>query len=348
MKICFMTAWNLDSGPFIHASLIVKELINMGHKVNVLSFIRDSFHGTAFIDRDKPYVTRCFSTYNSSPPVLDVEPFIENDYDVFIVEDLGMMPMDLLYKIFPVIKRKALTINVVHDKKPSLKHSYYQFEWDAVICTDKRFSNFLKKIYPPDIIHIIPHPVNPMKKGDKARARKKMKLPMDKKILFTFGQRVRFLKEILPTLKSLTKKYPLATLVVSNRDTDYLKKIKHPEIILHEKRPNLETIYDYLHASDALILHRNDLGGAVYSSSTYQCLGAGCPILASDVDLFFPFKKEVFKYANKTELKKNIIDIFEETPRHKSIMKAAENLIEDNSPNKITKQFLELFKSIEK
>ncbi len=348
MKICIMTAWNLDSGPFIHASAIVRELIKMGHKVTILSFMKESFHGTAFIGRDEPFVKRCFSTCNAEPNILDIEPIIEDDYDVFMVEDLGMMPMDLLYKVFPVIKRKAVTINMVHDKKPSFKHSYYQFKWDAVVCVDKRFRDFLKKIYPPDTIHIIPHPINALKKGDKARARKKMKLPPDKKILFTFGQRLRFFKEILPAIKRIPKKYPLAVLVVSNKDTGYLKNIKNPEIILHEKRPGLAAIYDYLHASDALILHRQGLGGAVYSSSTFHCLGAGCPIVASDVDLFYPFRKEVFKYRNQAQFRKNIIDIFEETPPYISTMKAAEKLINKNSPELITKQFLELFKSLKK
>ena len=106
------------------------------------------------------------------------------------------------------------------------------------------------------------------------------------------------------------------------------------DIDLREERPNVKKLYEYLHASDCLVLHRKHTGGredlAVVSSSTYQCLGAMCPIIATDVNLFWPFKKEVMKYRDMEGIEKNLIRVFEKDERYKKTMDEAEELLKKN------------------
>ena len=131
MKIAIMSGWNLDAGPSVYSEFIGKEFLKMGHKLTVFSFSKESFHGTAFVGKDEDYVIRCFSTSSAKQPFLNPVPFVENDYELFIVQDLGMLPMDELHKIFPLIRRKAKTINVVHDNSTSEKPSFYQFDYSS-------------------------------------------------------------------------------------------------------------------------------------------------------------------------------------------------------------------------
>ena len=177
-----------------------------------------------------------------------------------------------------------------------------------------------------------------------------MGLPVDKKIIFTFGQRMSDFSPVIPTFKEISKKYPLLFLVASSKDVDWLKKEKSIEIDLREERPSIKKVYDYLHASDCLILHRKHTGGskdlAVVSSSTYQCLGALCPIIATDVNLFWPFKREVMKYRDMEGLEKNIISVFEEDDKCKEVIKAAEKFLEENTPRELAGKYIQLFKKL--
>jgi len=116
MKIAMMSAWNQTSGVSIHAELIGEEWVKAGHDLKVFSFLEDDFHGYSLIGVDQPYITRCFGTPGRSN-YLDPIPFLKENYDFFVVQDLGMLPKDKLAKIFPHIQRKAKTILVVHASK---------------------------------------------------------------------------------------------------------------------------------------------------------------------------------------------------------------------------------------
>ena len=100
MKIGLMGAWNTDSGASIHTELIGRNFIKLGHKIVVFSFFKHSFHGTAIVGEDEDYVNRCFTVSSAEKPQLLATPFLVNDYQFFVVEDLGMLPCDHLGKIF--------------------------------------------------------------------------------------------------------------------------------------------------------------------------------------------------------------------------------------------------------
>ena len=63
---------------------------------------------------------------------METAPILEADFDIFVVQDLGMLPMDHLLDIFPQIQKKAKMVSVVHDGELSRKPEYFKFDWDHV------------------------------------------------------------------------------------------------------------------------------------------------------------------------------------------------------------------------
>ncbi|MGQ9543570.1 MAG: hypothetical protein ACUVTM_05755 [Candidatus Bathyarchaeia archaeon] len=341
MKIGMMSAWNLDAGPSIHAELIGREWVKMGHKLHVFSFLRSDYHGTVFVREDEDYVHRCFGTRGD----LDPRPILRSDFNYFIVQDLCMLPKDDLGKIYHHIKRKAKTINIIHDAELSSNPSFYQFDWDAIVCFDDRYRMFLREVYPENQIYTIPYPCHPVVKGDKIVARRMLGLPEDKKILLVFGQRVRGDLEMIRSISSLGRKYSILLLIVSIH-AEGLVEAENIQVGVRREAPRIDELYNYLHAADALILNRRVEKGAVISSTAHQCLGAGCPIVALDSPFFEYFKDEVLKYRTSGEFEDNLIEVFEGGEKVRRSLRAAEKYVKENSSEKIAERYLELFRRL--
>ena len=106
MKIAIMAAWNSTSGVAMHSEPIGKAFIAMGHEVTVFTFLNNDLHGEGPTAKDEHYVIRCFGTKNNTN-FFNPLPFIEKDYEILLVEDLGMLPVYKLNNIISVIKQKA-------------------------------------------------------------------------------------------------------------------------------------------------------------------------------------------------------------------------------------------------
>ena len=341
-KIAMMTAWNTDSGVAIHAEPVGKAWIETGHDLRIFTFLKDDFHGEEITAEDEPFVTHCFGL-STGTNTLDPRPILSADYDFFVVQDLGMLPKDKLGRIFPLIKEKAKTVHVVHDNAPSADPAFYQHDWDAIVYFDLRQEGFLKRIY-GETAHYIPFPCFPRRRGDKAEARRKLGLPPQKKIVVVFCR--RSYRPYLPQLPDPHLEDVLF-LVLTNRDieaawpqTEVRREPFFPHSLLDE----------YLFAADALILHKmstapQEIG--ILSSTAYQCLGAGCPILAPRLsDFVWPFDREVLKYAGREELKALLLDVFAERERYRESQAAAEEFVEKYAPKKVAQQFVALFHSL--
>lgn len=343
-----MTSWNADSGAGLHAELIGRELIKKGHELKIFSFLKSDFHGRNFLREDEPFVVRCFGTPKTD--FLDPRPIIKEPMDIFIVEDLGMLPKDKLSKLFPLIKKRAKTVNIIHDNKLSSDSSFYQFPWDKVIVFDKRYRDIFKNVYQKEKPQIIPYPCGYWKKGNQEKNRIKLKLPIDKKVIFIFGWWSKSFIPYLPILNEISKKYPLHLLIIS-KDTevkqDYLKiENENLKIDFREQIVAPENLYSYLYASDTLIFGDKKTEGIVVCSTALISLGAGTPIIAPLSNFFETFNKEILKYKNPKELKNNIIEVFEKKEKCKEVNKAAKEFVDKNNPEAITERYIELFQSL--
>lgn len=341
-----MGGWNINSGSSIHSELLGRELAKNNELV-VMSFYKYSFHGTAFTGDDEDYVIRCFTRYGDKRMKLDSTPFLKEDYDIFIVEDLGMLPISQLAKIFPKIKKKAKTINVIHDGKISSKPSFYNFEWDAVVCFDKRYKNFVKKKYPENKIKIIPYPAIPLTTGNKKLSKKQLGLPDDKKIVFLFGESPGYIDLWWRGVNNLGSKYDILLLIVT-KNKESISKIRelqssNCEIELRKKFLNIEELYQYLHASDVLIFPKPSRPHVVVSSTIFQCMGSLCPIVAYDSNYVTMFSDEIFKYKNNKELELYLTEIFEKGEKYKKLISSVKKYLSKCSSVQVAKMFERLF-----
>lgn len=347
MRIAMMSAWNSDSGVSVHAELVGREWVKMGHQLRVFTFFKSDFHGTAILGKDEDYVTRCFTTSGSVHRYLDPRPILSADYEVFVVQDLGMLPKDELAKIFHHIRRKASTITVIHDSGPSPDPSFYQFDWDGVVCFDRRYEEFLQKYHQVDKIYTIPFPCHPLQRGNQQEARAKLGLPDEKKIILIFGQRVKEHLPLLPIIREVNSNLPVLLLVVSQKDVDELRGLEGIEMEIRRESPTIDSLYDYLHASDILILHRNPCDGVVVSSAAFQCLGSGCPILARRSPFFETLSDVVITYSDFREFKESLLDLLQRGRKYQSSQKSLEEFIKRNSAEFVAKSYIDLFKAIE-
>ncbi len=344
MKIAMLSAWNEDSGASTHAELIGREWVKMGHDLRVFSFFPHDFHGTVLVGKDEDYVLRCFTTSSCPTPYLDPRHILEANFEIFVVQDLGMLPKNGLAKIFHYIQRKARTLTVIHDNAPSPDPSFYQFDWDRIVCFDNRYREFLRRYYPDEMISLIPFPCVPMRRGNREAARARLGLPLDRKILLIFGQRLKDHLAILPWIREASLRLSFLLLVVSQKDLEVLEGIDVGEVEIRKESPSIQRLYEYLHASDVLLVHRLPVKGAVVSSTAFQCLGSGCPILASNSGFFETLKEVVVTNSNEGEFKTHLLDLLNKGQRYRSTQKALEEFLKANSARVVASQYIELFK----
>lgn len=343
MKIGMMCAWNTDSGVAVHAEPIGKAWIKMGHKLAVFSFVKSDFHGEGFTGEDEDYVIRCFGTQDQTN-YLDPLPILTTDFDIFVVQDLRMLPVEKLAKVFGLIKQRARTIHIVHENKLPDEAWFYQFDWDKVIYFDQR-QQFLKEIYPDS--ELVPFPCFKIRKEDKLEARRRLKLPLDKKIIYSFSQRDyhSYLRNLPEEIKDKA-----VLLHVVSKEHQMLEEESSPDwmIIRREDVLSHERFNDYLFASDAAVFHKfQSRYNAVVSSTVFQALGCGCPILVPrQSDFFHPLQNEVLRYGDIEELNKKLLELLEDEEASKTVKDVAEGFVLMNSPEKIAERYIGLFTEV--
>lgn len=348
MKIAMMSPWNVACGAAVHAELVGREWVKMGHELKLFAPIEKETQPVT--DKDEPYVTRCYTMDREpikglNPSLLDKEVFLRSDYETFIVQNLELMPMEELLKVWPQIKAKAKTILVIHEGYLPPYPEFYQFDFDAIVCFDERYQRQLIRKFPTDRIHTIPYPCHPLKPGDKREAREKLGLPQDKKIVFSYGIVIHQHFPTLLPLEALNREYPLLYLVLAAEGrSETLDKAqdKYGFIWIRDGGRTTDELYDYLHAADALLLYKQS-PNIVVSSTVYLCLGSGCPIIISEGGYTEELGEEVLRYKDFDELKEILAQVFEgEEPDQKAV----EKFIAEKSAEKVAQRFIELFESL--
>ena len=355
MKIAMMTRWNVPSGQSSHAEPIGRAWLEMGHELKL--FAPAGMDLSLLYGQDEPFVRRCYmqdiwGERERSDYFFDPRPFLEEDYDIFLVEMASIMPMPELLEIFPQIKKKAKTILVVHETGLPQDPNWSKFDWDAIICFDERYKKFLSKAFPEKKIAIIPFPCHPPAHGDKKAARKLLGLPLDRKIVFAYGaDSVYFHVDLLPVMERLSKDYPVLFLLLTHHTQTAVPELKSlPKyFVVRDEMPIDDRLYSYLHACDAYIYYgRVSIDGVGVSSCAMTCLGAGRPVLVSGYCNFFDLSgREIIKYGDFEDLEQKLRAIFDGTESVKESLAAAEEYAARYSAPEIASQFIELFERVE-
>lgn len=354
MKIAMMTRWNVPSGQSSHAEPIGRAWLQMGHELK--GFAPGGMDLSLLYQQDEPFIRRCYlqdiwGERQRSDFFFDSRPFLEEDYAIFLVEMAAIMPMPELLEIFPKIKRKAKTVHVVHETGLPNDPNWYKFDWDAIVCFDERYKEFLVKAFPEEKIAVIPFPCHPPTQGDKKEARKLLGLPLDKKIVFAYGaDSVYFHVDLLPVMKKLAKDYPVLFLLLTHHTQHEVAEIKSPlkYFMLRDEMPTDDKLYTYLHASDAYIYYgRVSIDGIGVSSCVTTCLGAGIPVLVPGYCNFFDLAgKEVIKYSDFQDLEQRLRDIFDGSGSLQESLSAADEYATRNSSVVVASQFIKLFEEL--
>lgn len=351
MKIGMMCLWNAANGPSIHAELVGRAWVRLGHQLRVFS-AKNHPDARPTFQKDEDFVIRHFSVDEVVPVTratyFDPSPLLNEEYDVFVTQNGERLPAERLLEVFSKIKEKAVTVQVVHEGKAPEDPLYYKFDWDSLVCFDQRYKDYLVKSFPAEKIHMIPYPYHPLDLADKGEARKKLGLPLDEKIVFSFGFRPEDILAVLPALKQVTKEYPLRYVIIANpeSDVDELReaKKKYDFMDLQVRPLPFDELYTYLHASDALLTHRESSQKykAVVSSSVCQVLGSGCPILFHASNYVELHGHEIVKYRDFEDMKTKLIDLF----HGKFDRSRIEAFLEDHNAERIAIRFLELFEEL--
>jgi glycosyltransferase involved in cell wall biosynthesis len=82
----------------------------------------------------------------------------------------------------------------------------------------------------------------------------------------------------------------------------------------------------------------------VVSSTAFQALGAGCPIVVPEgSDYFRPLESEVLHYNDVSELTKTLTKLFRDEEIRKNLLDAANGFVAINSPEIVAKLFIDFF-----
>jgi hypothetical protein len=351
MKIAMMAPWNVACGVSIHAELVGREWVKAGYELKVLAPVETE---KIYIDSDEPFVVRCYSMRRSPKLTLkdlwlDPEPFLRFDYEFFVVQNLELMPIYELIKIWPQIRKKAKTILVVHEGNRScFKEEHLSLEFDAIICFDERYRKEFSQIFTPWKIHLIPYPAHPKMLGDKAKAREELGISWEQKVVFSYG--IWFQNRLAPlsVMEKLSQVYPLKYLAVIHeipyREPIEEAKKRYSFLEVREEALSLKKLYTYLHASDVHLLWKfSEDPNLLVSSSVYLTLGSGCPIVINDSGYARDLGEEVFKFKSLDDLERVLAQVLSgKRPSPKSV----ETFLTQRGVDKVALSFIELFSSL--
>ena len=138
-------------------------------------------------------------------------------------------------------------------------------------------------------------------------------------------------------------------MVIANPESEldelYQAKKKYNFIDLKVKALPLDELYDYLYASDVLLIHRESSQKypAVVSSSVCQLLGSGCPILFHQSNYVELQGNEIIKYRDFGDMKTKLVELFQGKLFNLSRVK---DFLKDYEAERIAGRFIKLFEEL--
>ena len=359
--IVVMGSWNTDGGVSRHTTPLVEWLRSQGYKVKVFTHYRKTPHGMQLNVKDEDFVTRCYTTegkqvhglnsFDSKPLLNAIE---QEGYNIFLAEDLGMLPMKELLEVFPRIKEKAQTILLNHDNEPKPNDSiFWKFNWDAVINFLPSQNEFMVKHYPAEKVYLSSFPCYPVLNMKKKESHESLDLPTDKKIILVFGE-YNFIAPF-NALYRLREEDP-STYLVALVYTEDMKDILESRL----KERGFDKGYDeirveksswqrrakYVSASQLIVLDKGKVTigkGAIISSTAFQIIGWRTPILASDNFWFRLFGDAILRFTSNEELTEQAKLLLNDSHTRGEVISHALAFAYSHSPERVSSQILYIF-----
>jgi len=355
MKIALISSWNACCGVSTHAELIGEALQRKGHKLRVLAPASYEDDSTKLIHApDQPHVTRCYSFLRygdrcKETDLLDslyfnTAPLLKEDHDLVIVEKPTSIPLKPFMRVLHRLRERGRVVAILHEGIVPENPYFSKVNWDAVAVFDERYRSLFTGVIPDEQIHVIPFPCHPVERRPKSQARDKLGLPHDAEVVFSYGD-LRGYKPVIEAVERLKmEREELLCLLMVGDPQAYLelraRRGEDGSTRVLFGRPPTSTLYDYLCASDALILYKGQPLHIAVSSIVHLCMGSLTPILCSDTPYFERLDGEVLKYGNMNELEAKLRLVLEGDASE--VTEEARRYVEMNSADVVAEKLLEL------
>lgn len=236
--------------------------------------------------------------------------------------------------------------------------NWYFNSYDYVLPNSQyAFDFLLKQGVSKKKIKLLPNAVDThlFKQGNKKDARKKLKLPEDKKILLTASRLVKWkgVETALKALPLIIQKEKNTLLVVLGKGPEeaYLKNLTKKfgieKNVLFKENVNRESLPQYFTAADVFL---SPTFFEMMSNSILESMSSSCPIIASDI----PSVREIlgnngiyFEKGNEQELAEKALSLLSNQSLAKELGTKSRTAIEKSfSIEKEIKNFVDLYMSV--
>jgi hypothetical protein len=356
VSVALLSSWNACCGVSIHAELIGRALLRMGHELKVFAPREYEDCSTPlYHSQDEGFVTRNYSFLRYGDRCIDVElldslyfdpePLLDGSFDLLIVEKPTSTPLGCILRILPRLKGRTRSMAILHEGRIPENPYFSRVAWDSVVVFDERFKRLFSSIF--EGIHVVPFPCHPLDLRDRSKARRRLDLSEKAALVFSFGRMPPRAEALLEAMEKLRGEHPeLLFLFLAGNLENYwaMRSLRGRYGFLDVRfgRPPINELYDYLRAADAIIFDRDPPPHShlAVSSSVHLCLGALTPILCSDVPYFDTFEGEVMKHRNTVELEDNLRKALE--GRVGDLLERARKFVEERSADIIAERLLEI------
>jgi len=351
MRIAIFSRWNATCGISLHAELLGREFINLGHEILVFAPYVNSanrwWHHKIIKD-DEDYVIRCY--YENDPIEgtsgrVDEDKILQHKFDVLLVESDRCIPYRSVEKLVSKLRGKCPVILVIHEGlKEHIQYSDLSI-FDAIVVFDNRYINEVIGNGKHGNIHIIPYPCHP------PVSRKRRAFGEDLIKFFSFGrQPINEYDDYINTLSWLDKLLHLRFRYLVIR-SDQPLPYKASWLIQNTGRLPTSEIYKILQDVDVHFIPKANTRKVVVSSTFYQTVGSLTPIIAPYTRHFEAIPKingmkPIILYRNIEELKSVVIKIIEDNKFRRKIIDTMRKFALKNSSRIIAQKFLILFESL--
>ena len=344
MKIGIVSRWNATCGVGMHAELIGREFMRLGHEVRIFAPTIESasrWWHHCLVRKDEDYVVRCYEEVSPSGEGggVDPAPLFREDLDLLIIESYVSLPKEKVEAILPEIRRKGtFIVLVVHEgfkkdigyRDPSI--------FDMVVVFDDRYIEELLKDWKGLVdMEIIPFPCGRVVENRRAFGEGGLRF-------ITFGRQPEGeYRDFVDALDRLSRRVSFEYRVIR---ADHPLGIERPWL-KEEVRPLAEEeVYRELLSSDIHLLPKGNTSGVVVSSTLCQCVGTQVPILTPSTRHYERVPEDVaIRYTGVDDLVRKMERLIEDEVYRKKIKRAMREYARENSATKVALQFLNLLKS---
>jgi len=291
MRIAIIGRWRATCGVSLHAEIVARTLLEMGHDVRVFAPTLDSankdWHHIPLRDKEE-FVERCYDEVDEPKQKARAcrHRVVEWNPDMVLVEVYHRLPLSLAEELRDAAGRGASIALVLHTTSYEETRPYLEaFPVDKVAVFDERWLR--EVLYPyrnelEDRLVIASYPcLDPPAERPSLPFLRESTQPL----LATFGrQPIEELVDYVKALDILSQDYSFEYLVVRSDDKDL--PYRRPWLKVVHYKLGVEEIYTLLESAVLHLLPKGWTTKPVISSTLYQTIASLTPTIVPDTRYF--------------------------------------------------------------